>query len=209
MKLNKKVIRKRTVLTLCVFVVLLIFMSVGCLSEKTESTQESTSEAIISTGFAAENENSRIVDDGGTRISEILKEELPQNGDIIDFVVVLEKEPLLSVFTADDIRGNSDEVENYRMEQIQLIDNFEESLRQAFGDEEGFQLGFSYTVSTTGISVKTRYENKAQIEQMDGVEKVYVSPTFELADLDEAVYTNNASAMIGATQINEIERAHV
>ena len=123
--------------------------------------------------------------------------------EIVDFMVVLEKKPLLSVFSAEDIQENTDEVAAYREKQEQMIRQLEKALKEAFGEEEGFRLGFSYTASTTGISVKTRLGNQSAIEQMENVEKVYVSPSFQIATDDVRGYTNNASSMIGATQLNE------
>ena len=120
--------------------------------------------------------------------------------EIVDFMVVLEKEPLLSVFSAEDIQKNTDEVAVYREKQEQMIRQLEKALKEAFGEEEGFRLGFSYTASTTGVSVKTRLGNQSAIEQMENVEKVYVSPSFQIATDGLKGYTNNASAMIGATQ---------
>ena len=124
--------------------------------------------------------DSRIIDDGEPRISEIIAEDLPQNEEIVDFIIVLDKAPLLDVFSADDVKAGTDVVSGYRHEQLQMIRSLEASLKAAYGDEEGFQLGFDYTVSMTGISVKTKYGNKEAIEQME----YDVYEFFEDNDLD-------------------------
>ena len=137
------------------------------------------------------------------RISQIVAEELPQDDEIVDLIVVLDKEPLLSVFSAEDIKADTKEVAAYREKQQQLIKTLENDLKEEFGEEDGFSLGFCYTASVTGISVKTKYGNKETIEQMKSVEKVYISPTFQISAQDVIGYTNNASVMIGATNLND------
>lgn len=84
------------------------------------------------------------------------------------------------------------------------------SLTKRFGEDEGFQLGFTYTIGTTGLSVTTQYGNKAALETMPGVDYVYVAPTFQLPedyslDTGDAYQpmTNNATTMIGADVVNE------
>ena len=52
--------------------------------------------------------------------------------EIVDFMVVLEKEPLLSVFSAEDIQKNTDEVAVYREKQEQMIRQLEKALKEAF-----------------------------------------------------------------------------
>ena len=78
------------------------------------------------------------------------------------------------------------------------------------GRTRGFQLGFTYTIGTTGLSVTTQYGNKAALETMPGVDYVYVAPTFQLPedyslDTGDAYQpmTNNATTMIGADVVNE------
>ncbi|MBR6770392.1 MAG: S8 family serine peptidase [Lachnospiraceae bacterium] len=140
-------------------------------------------------------------------MSEILAETMPQKEDVVDFMVVLDKEPLLAVFSSDEIRANGDKVAAYRSEQEQMIDEVKAALKAAFGSEDGFSLGYDRTLSTTSISVRTKYSNQAAIEQMEGVKTVYISPTFGMAtvmeDMDIGVYTNNAPGMIGATELNQ------
>lgn len=150
-------------------------------------------------------ENSRIIEDEEVRISEILEEQLPDAEDIVDFMVVIDEKALLDLYSSEEIKAGTDAVMQYRQEQMTKIRALENRIKESFGQEDGFRPGFNYTVSMTGLSVKTRYGNKEAIEQMEGVEKVYISPTFEMAvakDQDTGVYTNNASDMIGASDLN-------
>ena len=167
-------------------------------TETGDSAAEKTEEEI----------NHRLVNDSEQRMSEIIAENMPKQDDVVDFIVVLDKAPLLTAFSSEEVKANTSAVSAYRDEQMQLIGELESALEASFGQEDGFSLGYDYTMSTTGISVKTRYINKEAIEQMTGVEKVYVSPSFEMsasvetASEDQGIYTNNSSAMIGATQVN-------
>ncbi len=56
----------------------------------------------------------------------------------------------------------------------------------------------------TGFSVTTAYGNRKKLEALNGVESVYVAPTFALpeTDYDLAPLTNNASTMIGSDILN-------
>lgn len=223
MKMEKKLLKKRLLSLLLVFTMLFSSISVSAApeysvkgttdvngseifelgadeqaAEPAELPQEVVlDEASLESSFSPEAEEEE------QRISEVIAEELPQEDEIVNFIVVLKKEPLLSLFSAEDIKDNTDEVANYREEQEEQIWQLEKALKEVFGEEEGFRLGFSYTASTTGVSVKTKFGNKEIIEQMEGVEKVYISPSFQIATEDLKGYTNNASSMIGATQLNE------
>lgn len=220
MKKGKNQIQKRLLSMVLILTMLFSSISVSAAQDFTgsltnagagenaalEADKQVSAPAELSKGTAeAEPLKSSFSEEAGEeqRVSDVIAEELPQDDEIVDFIVVLEKESLLSVFTSEDIKADTKEVAAYRQEQEQLILALEKSLKQAFGEEEGFSLGFSYTASVTGVSVKTRYANKEAIEQMEGVEKVYISPTFQISAEDAVGYTNNASVMIGATNLND------
>lgn len=164
--------------------------------------EDSVEEAAADT---QNNENSRIVADDEPRFSEILADELTTDDDVVDFIVVLDKDPLLDVFSADEVKENTEAVAAYRAEQEQMIDALRAELKAAFGEEEGFSPGYDYTMSSTGMSVRTKFGNQEAIEKMANVKKVYVSPTFQVSTEPTNVdmYTNNASGMIGGKQLNE------
>lgn len=222
MKTGKKEFQKRLLSMLLVFTMLFSSISVSAaadtsadsltdvnISENLEMKAQEQEEVPVGLSKdAAEPEMSQDSSfvteaEDEQRISDVIAEELPQADEIVDFIVVLEKEPLLSVFSSEDIKADTKEAAAYRKEQQQMIKTLENDLKKAFGEEEGFSLGFSYTASVTGVSVKTRFGNKEAIEQMNSVEKVYISPTFEISTEDVGAYTNNASVMIGATNLND------
>jgi len=147
--------------------------------------------------------SSRLVEQSKERFSQTDAANIPQADDIVNFIVVMKNEPLLSAFSVDDIAAETDEVNRFRNGQTQAIEGIKSLLESSFGHEEGFQLGFDYTVATTGLSVTTKYSNKAVIEDMLGVDRVYIAPTFELQVDDAQTYTNNATGMIGSTTLNE------
>ncbi len=147
--------------------------------------------------------SSRLVEQSKERFSQTDAANIPQADDIVNFIVVMKNEPLLSAFSVDNIAAETDEVNRFRNGQTQAIEGIKSLLESSFGHEEGFQLGFDYTVATTGLSVTTKYSNKAVIEDMLGVDRVYIAPTFELQVDDAQTYTNNATGMIGSTTLNE------
>ena len=138
-------------------------------------------------------------------VSERIEETRPENNQVVDFMVVLDREPLLDKFTPDRIRRNDEEVKAYQEELDRLIEAVKQELSASFGSEEGFGFGYSHTISTVAVSVSTRYGNRQAIEAMEEVASVYVPPTFTVGGRDTSVqpFTSNSPGMIGATDLNE------
>ena len=141
-------------------------------------------------------------------------ENLKKNGytdtDKVTFIVEMNGAPLLSNFSKDEITAQTAAVTSYQDKQMANINSLKTNLTTAFAEEEDFEIGFTYTMATTGVSVTTEYGNKAAIEAMPGVSNVYVAPVFELPEetvssTNDLFYptTNNATHMIGANVLNE------
>ncbi len=126
--------------------------------------------------------------------------------DMVTFIVVMEDAPLLESYSTDEIAQQTGAVKRYETKQNTTLDAAKADVTAAFGQQEGFAMGFTYTVATTGFSVTTQFGNKAALEAMDGVKSVYVAPTFALPEdgMEDVAspYTNNASTMIGSNILN-------
>lgn len=134
------------------------------------------------------------------------KQQEPADDDVVTFVVTLQHASLLEAgFSTEDISEDTRAVQNYRASQQATLNNFIETLSNAYGDEEGFSIGYTYTASTTGLSVTTSYGNKAEIAQMPQVKQVYVAPMFKVPEdqVSLAPLTTNATSMIGSNVLNE------
>lgn len=128
--------------------------------------------------------------------------------DKVTFIVEMEIRPLLETYSADEISVQTASVMNYHNEQEVSLNSLKSNLTKSFGSDEDFKINFTYTVATTGLSVTTEYGNKAAIEAMPGVEKVYVAPMFSLpndqvSEMDLTPSTGNSSTMIGANVLND------
>ncbi len=127
--------------------------------------------------------------------------------DTVTFIVVAEQKPLLETYSVSEIAAQTDAVQRHEKRQSAALDAVKANVEAAFGDEESFEMGFTYTIATTGFSVTTAYGNREKIAAMPGVKRVYVAPTFSLPedgmDMEYSPYTNNASTMIGADVLNQ------
>lgn len=133
------------------------------------------------------------------------KQQEPADEDLVTFVVTLEQASLLEAgFSAEEISEGTRAVQSYRALQEAALNNFIDTLSSAYGDEEGFSIGYTYTASTTGLSVTTSYGNKAQIAGMPQVKQVYVAPMFKVPEdqVSLAPQTTNATSMIGSNVLN-------
>lgn len=152
----------------------------------------------------------KIVNSADGRFSETMSEnEIYAADELVRLVVVMKGEPLLAAgFDVDEISAQTAAVQSYQNKQQVGLNSLKSQLTSRFGASKDFQINYTYTIATTGVSVTTEYRNKAVIEAMPGVDKVYVAPTFELPeetsfDLGEALpSTNNATTMIGSDQLN-------
>ena len=140
---------------------------------------------------------------GSERFSESEAAQAYGADDLVTFIVVTEEKPQLELFSVRDIATQTLSVRNHQDKQETLLNAVQTKVQSSFGKQEGFEMGFTYTIATTGFSVTTAFGNKAAIEKMDGVKSVYVAPTFALPEEQDAeAYTNNASTMIGADVLN-------
>jgi len=141
---------------------------------------------------------------GWDRFSENGTAKVPEADDVVTFIVVIDEKPQLELYSVSEIAGQTAAVQAHAKQQETALNAVKNRVKSAFGKEEGFKMGFTYTIATTGFSVTTAYGNKAELESMENVSKVYVAPTFTLPEnQDFEQYTNNATTMIGANTANE------
>lgn len=124
-------------------------------------------------------------------------------GDEVTFIVVLKSASLLGNYSVREISERTEAVKSQESKQIKAIDSAKKQAAEALGKSK-HEFGFDYTVAMTGFSVTTAYGNRKKLEALNGVESVYVAPTFALpeTDYDLAPLTNNASTMIGSDILN-------
>ena len=171
--------------------------------QQTEETQEKETKSPEEP--EKKKQNNRIVNDGGERVSEQLKEERPDEDTVVDLIVVMKRKALLDRFSEEDIDADTPAVQQYRRAQENTVEKLEKTLKKTFAEEEEFEIGYTYQMAMTGVSVKTRYGNKKTIEELPGVDYVYTAPVYKMQEqTSEEIRTQtaNASGMIGATQMN-------
>ncbi len=123
--------------------------------------------------------------------------------DMVTFIVVMEQQPLLDKFLPGDIAKLTPGVKAHQDTQLEAIQAIQSQVITDLGNEEGFKMGYTYTIASTGFSVTTAYGNREKLAAMEGVERVYVAPVYSLPqDQGAQPYTNNASTMIGADVLN-------
>ena len=124
-------------------------------------------------------------------------------GDEVTFIVVLKSASLLGNYSVREISERTEAVKSQESKQIKAIDSAKKQAAEALGKSK-HEFGFDYTVAMTGFSVTTAYGNRKKLEALNGVESVYVAPTFALpeTDYDLAPLTNNSSTMIGSDILN-------
>lgn len=138
------------------------------------------------------------LDPRAERLSDTVQTQTYAADDEVTFIVVLETLPLLKAgFSTTEIASATRAVADYQAVQQQAINALRRSVTTELGVEA--EIGFTYTIATTGMAVKTTYGNKAALENMKGVDYVYVAPTFSLPETEELTpSTSNAGTMIGA-----------
>ncbi len=145
------------------------------------------------------------------RFSETDADTRPSASDVVTFIVEAETDSMLAAgFSAEEISDGTLGVRAYRIRQENALSALKLELLSSLGAEPSFELGFTYTVGMTGLSVKTAYGNKDAIAAMKGVKNVYVAPTYSLPedlrnDTGDVAqpYTSNATTMIGANTLND------
>lgn len=94
-------------------------------------------------------------------------------GDQVTFIVVVDEKPLLATYSVEDIADQTAAVVSSEAQQTQALETVKALAEDALDD---YEMGFDYTISTTGFSVTTDYANKAELEDLPGVKSVYVAP---------------------------------
>lgn len=171
----------------------------------TSENAEGGTETESSERKTADDRHSRIVSDGGERISEQKEAVRPEEDTLVDLIVVMKKKALLDMFSEEEIDADGSAVQKYRSVQKNTVEKLTRSLEDKFGEEQDFEIGYTYTAAMTGVSVKTRYGNKKAIEELPGVDYVYTAPVYKIQEQTQEeirMQTANASGMIGATQLN-------
>ena len=149
----------------------------------------------------------KLVQNGEDRFSAQLAESEPKADEVVTFIVVMQKSPLLVAgFTKDDIATRAPKAVAYEAALRLELNALKANLTQKFRNDAQFELGYTYTIATTGVAVKTEYGNKEALEALPGVDHVYVAPTFSLPEEESALtsdgelqpMTSNATTMIGA-----------
>lgn len=175
--------------------------------------QSGMSQSAAKTGSDALEGEPKLVHDASGRFSltEAAQTETPKDTDVVNFIVVMKEQPLLAAgFSTDEIAARTAGVTRYEAKQTASLNSLKTQMSKRFAADENFEIGFTYTVATTGVSVTTEYGNKEALEAMPGVDYVYVAPTFQLPEdygLDTGdtyqPMTSNATTMIGADVLNE------
>ena len=122
----------------------------------------------------------------------------------VTFIVVTKDAPLLEKFTVSDIAAQTTSVNAHKATQEVTLNAVKAGAKRLLGAD--MELGYTYTIGSTGFSVKTAYGNKAKLESISGVKAVYVAPTFALPEdmgqQELSPLTGNSSTMIGADVLN-------
>ena len=129
-------------------------------------------------------------------------------GDEVTFIVVVNSKSLLDMYSVSEIADQSAAVQDTTQLQEEMVDVVKTLAQEALDEEDvEYELGYDYSIATTGFSVTTDYANMERLSELPGVESVYVAPTFYLPEdvqnLSYTPYTNNASTMIGADTLNK------
>ena len=141
-----------------------------------------------------------VLEPSADRFSDNVEAQAYAADEEVTFIVVLKTLPLLKAgFTTDEIANATKAVVDYQVIQQKAIN----AVRGSVTAKLDAEIGFTYTIATTGLSVRTAYGNKAALEAMDGVDYVYVAPTFSVPETEELTpSTSNATTMIGADWMN-------
>lgn len=144
--------------------------------------------------------------DTAQRFSESPAAQVYDADDRVTFIVTLRQKPLMQIFSAVEIANQTDSVQSARNQRLAALEKVSDSIGSILNDD--CELGYTYTVAATGLSVTTSYGNRELIESIPEVESVYVAPVFKLSDEETGTSglltpsTSNATGMIGAGVVN-------
>ena len=159
------------------------------------------------TGFAGQEGLTKYENSGLLPFSESEKLTVYAPDDLVTFVVVLESEPLLARYSSTEIGQQTEAVVAYTQMLMEQITAVQAQVEAAFANEEGYEMGFTYTVGTAGFSVTTAYKNLSALEALEHVKSAYVAPVYSVPESnreDFSALTSNSSNMIGADILNEL-----
>ena len=145
-------------------------------------------------------------DSGNKPYSEYGQADVFEPDELVTFIVTLDSDPLLVNFTAAEIAQNDEKVAAHKEAAEQLVNQVQAEVTKALGNEEGFEMGFTYTIASVGFSVTTAYSNMEALSAFEHVESVYVAPTYDVPESgneEVSPMTSNSSTMIGADYANQ------
>ena len=123
----------------------------------------------------------------------------------VTFIVVTGDAPLLEKFSAGEIAAQTASVNAHKATQENTLNAVKAGAQRLLGKD--MKLGYTYTIGTTGFSVKTAYGNLQKLQSIPGVREVYVAPTFalpqDMGQQELSPLTANSATMIGADILNE------
>ena len=158
-------------------------------------------------GFATNNGLTKYEKSSLEPFSAMAKDFVYEADELVTFVVVLDKTPLLKSFTSDQIGQQTEAVKSATEALEADIAAVQAEVEKAFGEAEGFAMGFTYTMASVGFSVTTAFGNLEALEALEGVKSVYVAPEFEVPVSSKQgldALTANSSTMIGANVANSL-----
>lgn len=103
-------------------------------------------------------------------------------GDQVTFIVVVDDQSLMDLYTTEEIAAQTASVQRAEANKQKTLSSVKAQAAKVLGDD--CQMGYEYTVTTTGFSVTTDYANRDKLAQLSGVKSVYVAPTFSLPETD-------------------------
>ena len=127
--------------------------------------------------------------------------------ELVTFIVTLDSDPLLKHFSVNQIAQQTEAVQSFTQEREALIAQAQNAAVEAFGNEEGFEMGFTYTIASVGFSVTTAFRNMEGLAALENVKSVYVAPTYAVPESGEekaSTMTANSSTMIGSNALNAL-----
>ena len=127
--------------------------------------------------------------------------------DLVTFIVALDCQSLLELYSSAEIGQQTDAVVAHQRQLDTQVAQVQAVVEATFGETEGFQLGYTYSIAMVGFSVTTAYRHMDALAALEGVKSVYVAPTFSVPENSQdglSALTANSSNMIGADILNEL-----
>ena len=178
-------------------------MTLGGASAPVEVTQSGIVDSALIQSVT-EGELSKLEPQDRSEYATVEEFEQYSKDDTVTFIVVTEDAPLLQKFSSGEIAAQTASVSAHQSRQEMALNAVKADAKRLLGAD--MELGYTYTVGSTGFSVKTAYGNKAKLESLPGVKSVYVAPVFalpqDMGQQELSPLTGNSSTMIGADVVN-------